>query len=202
MNYFDTFTANLFFIFILSVQLIVIKNCRRLDSNCGPTVPQPKGQFCCLGRKCCWPVTLFDKPMVFFKAPLPHYQLFLGSPMFMDPHLSQQHSGLQHAVCWPQQEVTRPKTRFKPTSTWSPGWMGEQRGANMITDVLYYVIWLLYFIFSFFLLLSHSVICCSFWRYLSRDQSLYCMLFPVRKAGKQIANLFNRHFENDYFAQI
>ena len=35
--------------------------------------------------------------------------------MLMDPHPSQQHAGLHHAVRQLQQEVTRPKTRFKPT---------------------------------------------------------------------------------------
>ena len=34
----------------------------------------------------------------------------------MDPRPYQQHAGLQHAVLQPQQEVTRPKARFKPTS--------------------------------------------------------------------------------------
>ena len=32
-----------------------------------------------------------------------------------DPYPSQQHAGLHHAVCWPQQDVNRPKARFKPT---------------------------------------------------------------------------------------
>ena len=36
--------------------------------------------------------------------------------MLMDPHPSQQHAGLHHAVWQLQQEVTRPKARFKPTS--------------------------------------------------------------------------------------
>ena len=34
----------------------------------------------------------------------------------MDPYLSQQHTGLQHTVLRPSQEVTRPKARFKPPS--------------------------------------------------------------------------------------
>ena len=33
----------------------------------------------------------------------------------MDTHLSEQHSGLQHADLRLQQEVTRPKVRIKPT---------------------------------------------------------------------------------------
>ena len=36
--------------------------------------------------------------------------------MLMDPHPSQQHAGLQHAVWQLQQEVTKSKARFKPTS--------------------------------------------------------------------------------------
>ena len=47
---------------------------------------------------------------------LPNW-LLLGSPMLMDPHPSLQHAGLQHTVWWLQQEVTRPKARFKPTSS-------------------------------------------------------------------------------------
>ena len=34
---------------------------------------------------------------------------YLGSPMLMDPHLSQKHVGLKHTVLQPQQEVTRCK---------------------------------------------------------------------------------------------
>ena len=41
----------------------------------------------------------------------------LGSPVLMDPHPSQQHAGLQRTVSQPQQEVTRLKARFKPTSS-------------------------------------------------------------------------------------
>ena len=33
----------------------------------------------------------------------------------LDPHPSQQRAGLHYAVWWLQQEVTRPKGRFKPT---------------------------------------------------------------------------------------
>ena len=40
--------------------------------------------------------------------------LLLGSQMLMDPELIQQHAGLQHAVFQPQQEVNKPKARFKP----------------------------------------------------------------------------------------
>ena len=35
--------------------------------------------------------------------------------MLIDPHPSQQHAGLHHAVRQLQREVTRPKTRFTPT---------------------------------------------------------------------------------------
>ena len=35
--------------------------------------------------------------------------------MLIDHHPSRQHQGLQHAVIQPQQEVVRPKVRFKPT---------------------------------------------------------------------------------------
>ena len=45
----------------------------------------------------------------FYKNTLPPLWLLQGSPMLMDPHPSQQHAGLQHAVWWPYQEVTRPK---------------------------------------------------------------------------------------------
>ena len=34
----------------------------------------------------------------------------------MEPHPKQKHADLHHAVWWPQQEVTRPKARFKHTS--------------------------------------------------------------------------------------
>ena len=36
--------------------------------------------------------------------------------MLKDPNPSQQHEGLHHAVRQLQQEVTRPKARFKPNS--------------------------------------------------------------------------------------
>ena len=37
--------------------------------------------------------------------------------MLVEPHFSQQHAGLQQAVVFqPQQEVTKPKARFKFTS--------------------------------------------------------------------------------------
>ena len=39
-----------------------------------------------------------------------------GVPMLMDPHPSQQHACLQHAVWQPQQEVTRPKARFRQSN--------------------------------------------------------------------------------------
>ena len=35
--------------------------------------------------------------------------------MPVNSHPSQQHEGLQNAVWWLQQEVTRPKVKFKPT---------------------------------------------------------------------------------------
>ena len=35
--------------------------------------------------------------------------------MLMGPHLSQQYAGLQHVMLQLQQEVARPKARFKPT---------------------------------------------------------------------------------------
>ena len=54
---------------------------------------------------------------LYYKPPLPSYWLLLGSPLLMDlPPPSQQHAGLHHAVWRLQQEVTRPKARFKPTS--------------------------------------------------------------------------------------
>ena len=46
----------------------------------------------------------------------------------MDPHLCQQHAGLQHKALQPQQEVTRPKARFKPTL---PKKSGVDGGAMM-----------------------------------------------------------------------
>ena len=49
----------------------------------------------------------------------------------MDP--SQQHSGLRHAVWRLQQEVTRPKARFKPTS---PKKSGVDEGANQVPTYL------------------------------------------------------------------
>ena len=49
--------------------------------------------------------------------------------MVMDPRQSQQHVGPQHAVLQPQQEVTRPKARFKPTSHKKSGMDGELSGA-------------------------------------------------------------------------
>ena len=56
---------------------------------------------------------------LFKKAPLPPKWLFLGSPMVMDPYPS-----WQHLVWWPQQEVTRPNARFKPTSPKKSGVVG------------------------------------------------------------------------------
>ena len=48
----------------------------------------------------------------------PPLWLLMGSPILMEPHLSQQHAGLQHAVRQQQQEVIRPKAKFKPSSNW------------------------------------------------------------------------------------
>ena len=50
---------------------------------------------------------------MFFRFPTPTRMAFTRA--LMDPHASQQHEGLQHAVWWLQQEVTRPNARFKPT---------------------------------------------------------------------------------------
>ena len=52
--------------------------------------------------------------------------------MLMDPYPSQQHAGLHHTAWQPQQEVTRPKARFKPTSAGKPGVDG---GANQVISV-------------------------------------------------------------------
>ena len=40
---------------------------------------------------------------------------YWGHQCSMNPHPSQQHAGPQNAVLQPQQEVTRPKARFKHT---------------------------------------------------------------------------------------
>ena len=53
-------------------------------------------------------------PTFLKKSPLQPWWPLLGSPILMDPHLSQQHTGLQHAIMHPQEEVTRPKAKFKP----------------------------------------------------------------------------------------
>ena len=58
----------------------------------------------------------------FFLSPIPTLVFTGGSPLLMDPHPSQQHAGLHHvglhhAVWQLQLEVTRPKARFKPTSS-------------------------------------------------------------------------------------
>ena len=70
---------------------------------------------------------LFCLRQYFFKAPLTPKWFLLGSPMLTDPHPSQQHAGLHHAVWRPQQEVTRPKT--VPTSPEKPG---VDEGANQV----------------------------------------------------------------------
>ena len=49
--------------------------------------------------------------------------------MLMDPYPSQQHAGLHNAVWRPEEEVTRPKARFKPTS---PNSSGVDGGANQV----------------------------------------------------------------------
>ena len=51
--------------------------------------------------------------------------------MLMDPHPSRQHAGLHNAVWQLQQEVTRPKARFEPTS---PKKSGVDEGANQVND--------------------------------------------------------------------
>ena len=58
----------------------------------------------------------FESLLFLDKAPLPPLWLLPGSPMLMDPHPIQQHVGLHHAVSQLEQEVTRPKARFKPIS--------------------------------------------------------------------------------------
>ena len=49
--------------------------------------------------------------------------------MLMDPNPSQ-----QHAVFWPQQEVTRPKASFKPTSPKKSDVDGGPIGCQHILD--------------------------------------------------------------------
>ena len=62
----------------------------------------------------------FNRFAHFLKASLPSKCLFLGSPMLMDPHANQQHSGLH------PDELTRSNARFKSTSVRSLGWMGRE----------------------------------------------------------------------------
>ena len=50
--------------------------------------------------------------------------------MLMDPRRSQQHASLYHAVLQLQQEVTRPKARFKPAV---PKKSGADGGANLVS---------------------------------------------------------------------
>ena len=52
---------------------------------------------------------------IIFLTLTPTLMAFTGSPMLVDPYPRQQNSGLQHAVWWPKQEVSRPNARFKPT---------------------------------------------------------------------------------------
>ena len=73
------------------------------------------------------------KSRICWRALLPPEWLLLGSPMIMDPHPNQQHAGLHHAVWQLQQEVTKPKARFKPTS---PEKSGVNGGANQVPAYL------------------------------------------------------------------
>ena len=50
-----------------------------------------------------------------FESPTPTLMAFTGVTNTLDPHPSQQHAGLHHAVWQLQQEVTTPKGRFKPS---------------------------------------------------------------------------------------
>ena len=70
--------------------------------------------------------TSFDHSNVFWRCVLfKAISLLLSSPMLLDPHPSQLHEGIHHAVGWLQQEVTRPKARFKPTLTEKSGVNGR-----------------------------------------------------------------------------
>ena len=53
--------------------------------------------------------------------------------MLMDPHPRKQHAGLHHSVWKLEQEVTRPKARFKPTFAKKSGVDG---GANQVLTYL------------------------------------------------------------------
>ena len=53
--------------------------------------------------------------------------------MVMDPHPSHKHASLHHAVWQLQQEVIRPKARFKPTLLKKSGVDG---GANQVPAYL------------------------------------------------------------------
>ena len=66
--------------------------------------------------------------VILFYAPLSPKWLLLGSPMLMGPHPSQ-----HHAVWQLQQEETRPKARFKPTS---PEKSGVDEGENQVPTYL------------------------------------------------------------------
>ena len=50
-------------------------------------------------------------------------------------HPSQQHAGLYHTVWQLQQEITRPKARFKPPCPRGLGWIGEQSQTNISWSV-------------------------------------------------------------------
>ena len=52
---------------------------------------------------------------IIFISPTPPNWLLPGSPMLMDPYLSQLHPGSQHPILQPQQEVTRPNGIIRPT---------------------------------------------------------------------------------------
>ena len=61
----------------------------------------------------------------------------LGLPMLMDPHPSQQHVGLQHAVYQLQQEVSRHKARLKPTLPKKSEWMGRNQVPKYLGQLLH-----------------------------------------------------------------
>ena len=122
--------------------------------------------------------------------------------MHMDPHPAQKHAGLQHAVWWPQQEVTRPKARFEPTSPEKSGLDGAHvgGGSNQVPTYLGQTSLFVFLpnMFPVFLnLQSHKVGRVSikdFW--FTVLPSLFCMAFCVfylqLQAGPSVTPLLNQ----------
>ena len=118
----------------------------------------------------------YERPsFYFYKTPLPPQGLLLGPPILMDPHPSQQHAGIQHAVCL-------------TTATGSNhlvSWNKQKRGGERPTLYCFFFLkWANSASFSLFLFFSHDKCSTNF---KINDKSIDGLLGTRTRGGKMVS---------------